>query len=84
MEIIKLLALSRKNQDRNQKNHRYKNGIDETMSIDNCTHSFFGVSKAYADLIVKMEKRRFKNSLFQSGITGPNHSSAKYMVFYLT
>ena len=23
------------------------------MSLDNCTHSFFGASKAYADLIVQ-------------------------------
>ena len=26
-------------------NHKFKNGIDETMSIDNCTHSFFGAQK---------------------------------------
>ena len=36
-----------------KKNHRFKNGIDETMSVDNCTHSFFGASKTYADLIVQ-------------------------------
>ena len=24
--------------------HKFKSGIDETMSIDNCTHSFFGAS----------------------------------------
>ena len=33
--------------------HKYFSGIDETMSIDNCIHSFFGVSKSYADLIVQ-------------------------------
>ena len=26
------------------------------MAIDNCTHSFFGVSKSYADLLSDMEK----------------------------
>ena len=36
-----------------QKSHKYLSGIDETMSIDNCTHSFFGSSKSYADLIVQ-------------------------------
>ena len=36
-----------------KKYHKFKSGIDETMSIDNCTHSFFGASKSYADLIVQ-------------------------------
>ncbi len=36
-----------------KKNHQYYKGINETFSIDNCTHSFFGVSKSYADLIVQ-------------------------------
>ena len=36
-----------------KKSHRFHKGIDETMSIDNCTHSFFGASKSYADLIVQ-------------------------------
>ena len=27
--------------------------IDENMSIDNCTHSIFGVSKVSADLLVQ-------------------------------
>ena len=34
-------------------NHKYYKGIDESMSIDRCTHSFFGASKAYADLVVQ-------------------------------
>tara|TARA_B100000886_G_scaffold339153_1_gene303776 strand:+ start:264 stop:1313 length:1050 start_codon:yes stop_codon:yes gene_type:complete len=62
------------------KNHKYKNGIDETMSIDNCTHSFFGASKAYADLIVQEYGRNvgLKTACFRAGcITGPNHSGAK-------
>ena len=32
---------------------KFYNGINENLSIDNCTHSFFGVSKTYADLIVQ-------------------------------
>ena len=36
-----------------KKREKLEEGIDETMSIDNNTHSFFGVSKAYADLIVQ-------------------------------
>ena len=49
------------------------------MSIDNCTHSFFGASKAYADLIVQEYGKNFglKTTCFRAGcITGPNHSGA--------
>ena len=63
-----------------KKNHRYKSGIDETMSIDRCTHSFFGTSKAYADLIVQEYGKNLglKTACFRAGcITGPNHSGAK-------
>ncbi len=61
-------------------NHQFKNGIDETMSIDNCTHSFFGASKSYADLIVQEYGKNIglKTVCFRAGcITGPNHSGAK-------
>ena len=60
--------------------HQFKNGIDETMSIDNCTHSFFGASKSYADLIVQEYGKNIglKTVCFRAGcITGPNHSGAK-------
>lgn len=30
----------------------YDQGIDETMSIDNCKHSLFGASKVAADILV--------------------------------
>tara|TARA_Y100000591_G_scaffold317149_1_gene326524 strand:- start:265 stop:1317 length:1053 start_codon:yes stop_codon:yes gene_type:complete len=63
-----------------KKNHRYKNGIDETMSVDNCTHSFFGASKTYADLIVQEYGKNtgLKTACFRAGcITGPKHSGAK-------
>ena len=55
-------------------------GIDEKFSIDNCTHSFFGVSKTYADLIVQEYGKNIglKTVSFRGGcITGPNHSGAK-------
>ena len=61
-------------------NHKYKNGIDESMSLDNCTHSFFGTSKAYADLVVQEYGKNvgLKTSCFRAGcITGPNHAGAK-------
>ena len=60
--------------------HKYSAGIDETMGIDNCTHSFFGASKAYADLIVQEYGKNIglKTACFRAGcITGPNHSGAK-------
>ena len=60
--------------------HKYKSGIDETMSIDTCTHSFFGTSKSYADLIVQEYGKNvgLKTACFRAGcITGPNHSGAK-------
>ena len=60
--------------------HKFKSGIDETMSIDNCTHSFFGTSKSYADLIVQEYAKNvgLKTACFRAGcITGPNHSGAK-------
>jgi len=62
------------------KKQNYYKGIDETMSIDNCKHSLFGVSKAYADLLVQEYNKNFgiKTACFRAGcITGPNHSGAK-------
>ena len=58
----------------------YYKGINESLTIDNCTHSFFGVSKTYADLIVQEYGRNvgLKTVCFRAGcITGPNHSGAK-------
>jgi len=54
-----------------------EHGIDETMSIDNSTHSLFGVSKASADLMVQEFGRYFgiKTACFRGGcLTGPGHS----------
>ena len=63
-----------------KKNNQYYRGIDENFSIDDCTHSFFGVSKTYADLIVQEYGKNvgLKTVCFRGGcITGPNHSGAK-------
>ena len=61
-------------------NRKYWNGIDENFSIDNCTHSFFGVSKGYGDLLVQEYGKNIglKTVTFRAGcITGSNHSGAK-------
>tara|TARA_X000000950_G_scaffold166285_1_gene203141 strand:+ start:2930 stop:3982 length:1053 start_codon:yes stop_codon:yes gene_type:complete len=63
-----------------KKNHKFFKGINEEMSIDNCTHSFFGASKTYADLVVQEYGKNvgLKTTCFRAGcITGPNHSGAK-------
>ncbi len=60
--------------------HPYYQGIDETMSIDNCKHSLFGVSKVAADILVQEYGRYFgmKTAVFRGGcLTGPSHSGTK-------
>ncbi|HZU25728.1 MAG TPA: NAD-dependent epimerase/dehydratase family protein [Bryobacteraceae bacterium] len=60
--------------------HRYRNGIDETMSVDQTLHSLFGVSKTAADILVQEYGRYFglKTGVFRGGcLTGPAHSGAK-------
>ena len=76
----KLKIIEKKNRyELSLKNENYK-GIDENFSIDNCTHSFFGVSKTYADLITQEYGKNIglNTVCFRGGcITGPNHSGAK-------
>jgi len=58
----------------------YKNGIDETMSIDQSLHSLFGASKVAADILVQEYGRYFgmKTACFRGGcLTGPNHSGTQ-------
>lgn len=58
----------------------FKNGIDETLSIDQSTHSVFGASKVAADIMVQEYGRYFgmKTAVFRGGcLTGPNHSGAQ-------
>lgn len=60
--------------------HRWAQGIDETMSIDQSKHSLFGVSKAAADLMVQEYGRYFnlKTAIFRGGcLTGPSHSGTR-------
>lgn len=61
--------------------HPYaRNGIDETMSIDQCKHSLFGASKVAADVLVQEYGRYFgmKTACFRGGcLTGPNHSGTE-------
>lgn len=55
-------------------------GIDESMSLDYCMHSLFGVSKLAADVLVQEYGRYFnlKTGVFRGGcLTGPAHSSAE-------
>ena len=71
--------------DITEKERRYEvadgfNAIDETMSIDRCKHSLFGVSKLSADLMVQEYGRYFgmNTVCFRAGcITGPNHQGAE-------
>lgn len=61
-------------------NHRYWGGVDTTMSIDQSTHSLFGVSKTAADLLVQEYGRYFgmPTVCFRGGcLTGPNHAGTQ-------
>ena len=58
----------------------FKNGINETMSIDNSTHSIFGASKVAADIMTQEYGKYFgiKTGTFRAGcLTGPFHSGVK-------
>lgn len=60
--------------------HKYYQGIDETMSIDQSKHSIFGASKVAADVMVQEYGKYFGLSTvsFRGGcLTGPAHSGAK-------
>jgi len=61
--------------------HAYAaDGIDESMSVDQCLHSLFGASKLAADVIVQEYGRYFgmRTACFRGGcLTGPAHSGAE-------
>jgi CDP-paratose 2-epimerase len=60
--------------------HKYYNGIDESMSVDNSKHSLFGASKLAADILVQEYGKYFglKTGVFRGGcLTGPAHSSVQ-------
>lgn len=57
----------------------FAHGIPESMSVDSCLHSLFGVSKLSADMLVQEYGRYFglRTACFRCGcITGPGHSGA--------
>jgi CDP-paratose 2-epimerase len=57
-----------------------RDGIDETMSIDNCLHSLFGASKVAADILCQEFGRYFNMpiGIFRGGcLTGPQHAAVE-------
>jgi CDP-paratose 2-epimerase len=59
---------------------RWASGIDEKLSIDQNTHSLFGVSKASGDLLAQEYGRYFglKTGVFRGGcLTGPQHAGVE-------
>lgn len=61
-------------------NHKFYKGIDENMSLDDNTHSIFGVSKTSADLMTQEYGKYFglPTGIFRGGcLTGPAHSPAQ-------
>lgn len=58
----------------------YKDGIPESFSIDQSTHSLFGASKVSADIMVQEYGRYFNmpTCCLRGGcLTGPNHSGVE-------
>ena len=56
------------------------NGIDETMSVDQTTHSLFGASKVAADVLVQEYGHYFglRTGVFRGGcLTGPRQAGAE-------
>jgi CDP-paratose 2-epimerase len=60
--------------------HPFREGIAETMSIDQTKHSLFGASKVAADVLVQEYGRYFgmKTACFRGGcLTGPAHAGTE-------
>jgi CDP-paratose 2-epimerase len=58
----------------------YENGIPETFTIDQSTHSLFGASKVAGDVLVQEYGRYFQmpTCVLRGGcLTGPNHSGVE-------
>ena len=59
---------------------KYKDGIPESFSIDQCKHSLFGASKVAADIMVQEYGRYFEipTVCLRGGcLTGPSHSGVE-------
>ncbi len=57
-----------------------REGVRETMSIDQCLHSVFGASKVAADVMTQEYGRYFglRTGVFRGGcLTGPSHSGVE-------
>ena len=62
------------------KDKNFNDSIDESLSIDGCLHSLFGVSKLSADILVQEYGKYFgmNTVCFRGGcLTGPNHAGAE-------
>lgn len=62
------------------KSHRFYNGINESMSLDNSLHSPYGAAKAGADLMVQEYGKYYglKTMVLRPNcMTGPAHAGAK-------
>ena len=76
----RLSLIKTKNRFELRKTNKNWNGINEKMSLDNCTHSFFGISKLHSDLLVQEYGKSFnlKTAILRLGcITGPNHQGVE-------
>ena len=74
------LALVEKELRYDYADSEYENGIDESMSIDQTTHSLFGVSKTAGDLLAQEYARYFDMpiGIFRGGcLTGPQHAGVE-------
>ncbi len=61
-------------------NHKYFNGVDESMSIDNSKHSLFGASKVSADILTQEYGKYFgmNTGIFRGGcLTGGFHQGTQ-------
>ena len=59
---------------------KYRNGIAEDFSIDNCLHSLFGASKVAGDILAQEYGRYFglNVGIFRGGcLTGPQHAGVE-------
>ncbi len=60
--------------------HKYRRGFNTTLSVDNCLHSLFGVSKLSGDLLVQEYGRYFDipSLILRPGcVTGPQHQGVE-------
>ena len=74
------LELEEKETRYDYKDPKYINGISESMSIDQCTHSLFGASKVAADICAQEYGRYFGMNVgvFRGGcLTGPQHAGVE-------